>query len=94
MAEPTSLVNTTPLTVMVPDEVRRNLEHLSEQTGQDLSALVSEALAEYVAVQESQIASIKAAIAEADAGAPRIPHADVMAWIDSWDTPNELPPPA
>lgn len=88
------MIDTNSLTVKVTDEVRRGLEQLSEQTGRDLSALVSEALAEYIAVQESQIASIRDAIAEADAGAPRFSNEVVMAWLDSWETPNELPPPA
>lgn len=33
------------------------------------------------------------AIAEADAGAPFIQHERVAAWLRSWGTENELPPP-
>lgn len=91
---PDATTTTMTVTVAVPPDVKRGLEQLSEVTGRDLSALVSEALAEYIAVQESQIASIKAAIAEADAGAPRFSNEVVMAWLDSWETPDELPPPA
>jgi predicted transcriptional regulator len=33
------------------------------------------------------------AIAEADAGAPFVQHEHVAAWLRSWGTENELPPP-
>jgi predicted transcriptional regulator len=84
----------TPLTVQLPVEIHQRLEQLSEQTGQNLSDLVGDALREYIAIQESQIASIQEAVAEADAGARRIPHAEVSAWLESLGTPDELPPPA
>ena len=94
MADTSSLVNATPLTVSVPDAVLHGLKQLSEQTGRDLSELVSDALEQYVAHQEWQIAAIVESLAEIDAGATLVPNETVMAWIDSWDTPDELPPPA
>jgi hypothetical protein len=36
---------------------------------------------------------IREAIEEADAGAMRIPHAAVAAWVASWGTAAELPRP-
>jgi predicted transcriptional regulator len=53
----------------------------------------SEALAAYLAEQEWQIAAIRVAVEEADAGAVAIPHEAVAAWLRSWGTANELPRP-
>jgi predicted transcriptional regulator len=38
-------------------------------------------------------AAIEEGIRDADAGR-LIPHADVVAWVRSWGTPDELPMPA
>ena len=92
------MAKTPPLTVNLEEAVRESLEHLAAQSGRDITELVTElvtdAVEQYVALQDWQVKAIEEAIAEADAGAPRIPHEAVMAWLDSWDTPDELPPPA
>ena len=44
-------------------------------------------------LDELHIAAIKEALAEADAGAPMVSNEKVMAWLESWETPDELPPP-
>lgn len=88
------MIDDATITVTVADSMRGALAQLSAQTGRDIPTLVREAIEEYLTVQASQIASIDAAIAEADAGAPRISNDVVMAWLESWETPNELPPPA
>jgi predicted transcriptional regulator len=44
-------------------------------------------------VQRWQTAGIEEAIRDADAGEPGIPHEDIAAWLDSWGTDHELPPP-
>ena len=36
---------------------------------------------------------IAASLEEAKSGTPGIPHAEVESWVNSWDTPNELPRP-
>ncbi|RJF89916.1 CopG family transcriptional regulator [Oleomonas cavernae] len=38
------------------------------------------------------LADISAGMAEADEG-DFVPHEEVEAWLRSWGTPNELPPP-
>lgn len=85
---------TTPLTFQLPDEIRRGLEQLSEQTGRPLSELVSDALAEFLAYVQAENAATEAALAEIDAGTPLIPHDAVVVWIESLGTDHELPPPA
>jgi len=54
---------------------------------------VSEALAGYLPVHERELALIDEAIAELDAGGRTCSNEEVMAWVESWGTPNELPPP-
>lgn len=83
----------TPLIVRVPDEVRRGLQELAEQTGQSLSDVVSEALTQFLAYVQAENAETEAALAEIDAGAPQIPHHAVVAWMESLGTDHELPPP-
>ncbi len=41
---------------------------------------------------EERLAGIREAMAQVRAGAA-IPAEDVEAWVESWDTPNELPKP-
>ena len=47
---------------------------------------------EFLAVNEWQVAGVKAALLQADAG-ELVAHDEVMAWIRSWDTANELSAP-
>ena len=45
-----------------------------------------------VAQDEERLAGIREAMAQVRAG-ETIPAEDVEAWVESWDTPNELPKP-
>lgn len=83
----------TPLTVQIPVEIHRELEKLSDTTGRSVSALVDEALAQFLAYVRADTAETEAAIAEVEAGAPLIPHEAVAAWIESLGTDHELPHP-
>ncbi len=42
--------------------------------------------------EEWALKEIQAGLAEAEAG-ETVPHERVVAWLRSWGTPNELPPP-
>jgi predicted transcriptional regulator len=84
---------TTSLTVDLPNDVVDGLESLAASTGQDVSELAEADLAEYLAVQRWQYDAIVQAVAEADAGARTYSNEEVMAWLESWETPDELPPP-
>jgi RHH-type rel operon transcriptional repressor/antitoxin RelB len=83
----------TELTVRVPKRALARIEALAAQTGQSTSHLVGEALAAYLDYQDWKIAAIAEAIKEADAGGPFVEHERVEAWVRSWGTENELPPP-
>ena len=84
---------TTSLTITLPRATVDALESLAQRTGRDIAELTDEALAAFLGVQERHLAAIDEALAEADAGVPGVDHADVVAWVRSWGTSDELPPP-
>ena len=77
----------------VPKDCADRLTALAESTGRSPSLLASEALTRYLSVEEWQVAAIREAVEAADAGAPMVDHEDVVAWVRSWGTDNELPRP-
>jgi predicted transcriptional regulator len=79
-------------TVRVDTAVKKRLERLAKSTGRSRSFLAAEAISEYLSVNEWQIAGIKRAIESADRG-DGVQHDHVKAWIDSWGTKTERPPP-
>ena len=54
---------------------------------------LAEAVEAYRDLERWQLEAIDEAIAEDDSGAPGIPHEDVVRWLESWGTDNELPSP-
>jgi predicted transcriptional regulator len=56
------------MTIRLEDEMKDRLEQLAESTHRSKSYLAAEAIREYVANNEWQIAEIGAALREADAG--------------------------
>lgn len=80
-------------TVRVDTAAKKRLEKLAKNTGRSRSFLAAEAIKEYLDVNEWQVAGIKAAIESADRG-EFIPNDQVKAWVNSWDSDNELPMPA
>jgi predicted transcriptional regulator len=87
MARPTEL------TLRLRPELLASLDELAGATRRSRLELAEEALAQYLEVQRWQVDGIPAAIEEADRGEPGIQHERVAAWIDSWGTEDELPPP-
>ncbi len=90
---PEAPIENASLTVNLPRDLVERLHALAERSEWDVAMFVREALADYIPFQERQIAAIDDAIAEADAGAPMIPHEEVVAWVKSWGSLDELPPP-
>lgn len=58
----------TTMTIRIEDEVKDRLDRLAESTQRSKSFLAAEAIREYVANNEWQVAEIQAALNEADAG--------------------------
>ena len=44
-------------------------------------------------IEAQEIAKIKQTLAEAKAGGPFVAHEEVVRWMESWGTDNELPRP-
>jgi predicted transcriptional regulator len=83
----------TTMTVRIPSEVSSKLDGLARDTKRSKAYLAGEAITSYVERNAWQVARIKAALAEAESGAPGIPHEDMELWTNSWGTDHELPPP-
>jgi predicted transcriptional regulator len=86
------MTESTTLTVRLKPETRDRLEALAKDTRRSKAFIAAEAIACYLDAQAWQLERIKAGIADADAGRV-VAHEKVMAWVESWGTDNELPPP-
>ena len=69
------------LTIRVDEQDKARLEALARSTGRSRSFLAAEAIAEYLAVNEWQIAGIKAAIDDLDRG-EGFEHEAVRKWVE------------
>jgi RHH-type rel operon transcriptional repressor/antitoxin RelB len=56
------------MTIRLDDEVKERLDRLAEATDRSKSCLAAEAVRAYVEINEWQIAEVRAALKEADAG--------------------------
>lgn len=81
------------MTVRLSPEVKDKLDALARDTNRSKSYLASEAIESYVSLNAWQVAHIKAALEEDEAGDPGVPHEEVAAWMNSWGTDHELPRP-
>lgn len=71
------------MTVRLTPEVREKLDALARDTKRSKAYLASEAIETYVDLNAWQIAHIKAALAEDEAGGAGMPHGEVMRWVAS-----------
>lgn len=81
-----------PVSVRLDPELNDRLAAIATALDRPKSWVIEQAIADFVAVQEWQLAAIDAAIREADAG-KLVAHEDVVAWVHSWGKPDELPMP-
>ncbi len=88
MSEPT-----TSLTIEVPTGVDARLEKLAHETAQTKTWVAREALRAFLDLYDWQVQAIHKGMAAADAGR-LADHKDVAAWLESWGTETELPPPS
>jgi RHH-type rel operon transcriptional repressor/antitoxin RelB len=82
----------TTVTVRLDKSVKKRLEAAAARVRRSKSFVAAEAIEEYLAIQDWQIAAIKKGIDEADRGAT-VPHERVKAWAKSLGTRRELPRP-
>jgi RHH-type transcriptional regulator, rel operon repressor / antitoxin RelB len=76
------------ISVRVPAAIAEKLEALASSTDRSKSYLAAQAIEEYIASHEWQIAAIKEGLKSANAG-ELVDHADVVDWIKSWGTKHE-----
>ena len=84
------MAGSTTLTVRVTPQVKRRLESVALRVRRSKSFLAAEAIEEFLAVQEWQIAAVKEGIAAADRG-NLVQHQDVRAWAASLGSKHKLP---
>jgi predicted transcriptional regulator len=72
--------------------IKKRLVKLAQASGRSSNYLISDAVESYVADQERMLAEIRQAGRQVKAG-HYIRHQDMKAWLLSWGTDRELPPP-
>jgi predicted transcriptional regulator len=77
----------------VPEKLGEDLEALAEATRRSKAFLVTEAIEDYVKRQSWLVKKIDEAVKVADESGEYISNEKMVAWLESWGTPDELPPP-
>jgi len=80
------------LSIRLKPEIKRRLAKLAATSGRSSNFLISDAVESYVADQEKMLAEIRQADGQVKSG-HYIKHQDMKAWLLSWGTNRELPPP-
>ena len=83
---------TTTFSVRLKPGIKKRLATLANASGRSSNFLISDAVESYVADQERMLAEVRQADRQANAG-HYIRHQDMKAWLLSWGTKKELPPP-
>src|SRR5437868_4855810 len=78
--------------IRLKPETRRRLAKLAKASGRSSNFLISDAVESYVANQETMLAEIRQADRQVKAG-HYVRHEDMKAWLLSWGTTGEIPPP-
>ena len=80
------------LSIRLKPETKRRLAKLAKNSGRSSNFIISDAVECYVADQERMLAEMRRADRQVESG-HYIRHADMKAWLLSWGTERELPPP-
>ena len=83
---------TATLSVRLRPETKKRLRKLAEQSGRSSNFLISDAIESYIADQERLRADIRDSEADMKLG-HYVRHDEMKAWLLSWGTDHELPPP-
>ena len=82
------------ITVRLDPETVRQLDQMAQVMDRDRSWLMSRAIERYIEDEAWQVRAIREAVRKVQEGRARfVSHEDVISWLDSWGTDNELPPP-
>lgn len=80
------------LSIRLKPQVKKRLAKLAKLSGRSSNFLISDAVESYVADQEKLLAENRQAGRQVKSG-HFIKHEDMKAWLLSWGTDHELPPP-
>ena len=80
------------LTLQIPQTLGLRLDEVAQAAKRSKAHLTEDALRAFLADYDWQIEAINEGLANADAGR-FVEHEKVVAWLESWGTSNELPPP-
>jgi predicted transcriptional regulator len=80
------------LSVRLKPEIKRRLGKLAKASGRSSNFLISDAVESYVADQERLLGEIRQADRQVKSG-HYVSHEDMKAWLLSWGTEGEVPPP-
>ena len=83
---------TTPMSIRLEAELSEQVAQIAASLDRPKSWVVEQAVRDFLAVREWQLAAIDEGLGQADAG-QLVPHEDVVAWVRSWGSPDELPMP-
>ncbi|MBY6153242.1 hypothetical protein KUV47_08470 [Vannielia litorea] len=83
---------TAPYTIRLDDSLKRALETEAALEDRPPAQLAVQAIRAMIEARQAKRTAIESALAEAEAGR-FISQDAMMAWVDSWDTGDELPPP-
>jgi len=82
----------TTFSVRLKPETRQRLAKLAKASGRSSNFLIADAVESWIADQERMLAEIAQSDRQVAAG-HYIRHEDMKAWLLSWGTDQELPPP-
>jgi predicted transcriptional regulator len=81
------------LSLRIDRKLSDKLDRRARQAKRSKSSLAAIAIENFFEIEAMEIEKTKQVIARVKAGEPTVPHEDVMRWIKSWGTENELPRP-
>ena len=89
---PSKTRKTAPVSVRLDAALNDQVATIAIALDRPKSWVIEQALRDFLAIQQWQLAAIEEGIRAADAGRV-VAHDDVLAWVRSWGQPDELPMP-
>ena len=83
---------TAPVSIRLDRQLNERVATIAAALDRPKSWVIEQAVQDFVALQEWQLAAIDEGIRAADAGR-LVAHEDVAAWVRSWGRADELPTP-
>jgi RHH-type transcriptional regulator, rel operon repressor / antitoxin RelB len=80
------------LSIRLKPEIKKRLAKLAQSSGRSSNFLISDAVESYVTDQERLLAEVRQAERQVKSG-HYVSHDDMKAWLLSWGTDKEMPPP-